>query len=668
MSTQDIDPRAVDDLARSGLTTTDMRAEPSMKAGFGTDIAGYHIPYFMRDGSRHPKMGRKRFLEPHPDGRKYDSPTAEQLAPDTTPPYFAPPETCDYSLPLKRKLIVEGEKKAVAAIKYLGVQAVGIGGCWNWSGIHDEDMKKTHRPHTLHPEIKKWLGNAKEVELAIDGDMATNENVAKAASALWWACRAEGINAVFVRLPPGMGMDDWIMAQPDGSALANFEALERFTGENLTPTSLPEMFRALGITTNNQGRAECNDRTLTRLMHRHPRYKQRLWVDMVKKRCMVDDEPFNDAITHSLLCELQEFFPTLSMNVCYQTLTKVAWERRRNLIAEWMQAQKWDGTPRLETFAATYLRAPPSPYLSRAFQNFMVAGVARMLKPGTKFDHMVVLQGKQGIGKTRAIHALFGTENVAIAPHTTAIGSRDWLDAGGSAWCLVLDELAGLSRVEHTELKSALSTESDTYRRAYRKDPETFPRMFVCAATTNEEVYLTDPTGNRRYWPVLCHGKVDVEGIARDRGQLWAEAFALHAKGFPFWDMPPEAEQGAFEAQEGAAVPDAGLELLEDVLARSRADRPECRPPVVLWKGANCYFVRSSLLMAALDGERAHNGTAKRVRSLMLKLTGWEVAVPRDHNRVQIRGYAVPVAEADAAPRTHYEQTWEATFGVERKY
>jgi Virulence-associated protein E/Domain of unknown function (DUF3854) len=672
MAAQDIDPRAVADLARSGLTTIDIHAEPVPTSSFG-GLPSYLIPYFQQDGTRHPKMARARWLEPHPQGARYWQPTREELNGDPTPPYFAPPETCDYTVPSRRKLIVEGEKKAVSAIKYLGLKAIGIGGCWNWAGLHDDDAKAAHQAHTLHPAIKRWLQGTETVELVIDGNMDTNENVAKAASALWWACRSEGINAVFVRLPGGLGLDDWIMAQPDGAALSNFELLPRTTGENLIATSLPEMFRALGIATNSKtGLPPVNDRVLLRLLHRHPRYKGRFWVDMVKKRCMVDDQPFHDAVTHGILCELQEFMPTLSMAVCYQTLTKLAWEQQRNLVVEWAESLVWDGTPRITNFAAAYLKCRSNAYLERAFPNFMVAAIARMRRPGTKFDHMIVLQGKQGIGKTRALHALFGPSNVAIAPHTTAIGSRDWLDAGGNAWCLVLDELAGLSRVEHTELKSALSTEEDTYRRAYRKDPETFPRMFVCAATTNEDTYLTDPTGNRRYWPVACGDRVDVAGITRDRDQLWAEAMAWHRDGFPFWELPPDAQQQAEEAQGEAFQPDEASEVVAEVVARAYAAREECRPPVVEWMGVPSYFVRTQTLARALGTEPSftrHSGINKRVRNIMAREhQGWAKAKPRGANMVQYNGYVMPVKRADDEPRTTYETTWEAQMGEERKF
>jgi hypothetical protein len=622
-------------------------------------------------------MYRVRMFDPHPShGGKYDQPAKEAIRHEhpSVPPYFAPPSTFDYSKPAARKLIVEGEKKTVAVLKYLGIPACGIGGCWNWTGIHPEDgEEQTHAAHQISSPIKEWLKlpDTKLVELVFDQDVMTKEQVTKAASALWWLVTELGYECNIVLVPKG-GIDDWIMSVPDGSARQLFEELPRIKGWQLPLTSAPEMFHALGITVNPKtGIPQTNERTVRRLLSRHPKYQRRLWVDLIKHACMADDEPFSDAVTFQWLNELQEFFPSLSMAVCYQTMVGIAWERPRNLIAEWAEKLVWDGTPRLASFASRYLKQADTAYSQRVFPNFLVAALARMFKPGTKFDHMLVLQGPQGIGKTRVLTALFGKDYASIAPHTTAIGSRDWLDAGGSGWCLILDELAGLSKVEHTELKTALSTERDTYRRAYRRDTETFPRMFVIAGTTNESVYLSDPTGNRRYWPVPCD-VVNVAAVERDREQLWAEAYHLYREGFDFWHLPEEAEAEARQHQDAAYVPDETEEVVEATLARAFAETEAARPPVFSYMGRECYFVGTIELMAAVSGEdRAfakNAGLGRRVRAAMTKQKQWLRAVVRAQSGVQRRGYVMACKDADAAPRTRFETSWETEFGQGSKY
>ena len=664
----DLDPRAIHDLARSGLASTDMLVE-NVPAPFGASSSGYLIPYFDAAGERHPKMFRMRLYEPDHNGGKYHQPTSEELGNDPTPPYFAHKDICDYTLPAPVKLIVEGEKKAVAAMKYLKLPAIGIGGCWNWAGLHREDEKAAHRARPVHPATMRWLkdGHTKSVEIVFDADMFTNENVCAAGSGLWWALREQGIEARFVVLPPGGGLDDWIMSQPDGAAREAFHRLPRITGENLPVTALNEMFKALGVTTSHKTGQPTHDERIThRLMTRHPRYAGRFWVDMVKHRVMVGDEPLTDPIATGILMELQEFMPKLPSGVAYQTLVRLAWQNQRNLVTEWLDEQTWDGVPRLSSFASRYLCADDTPFTKEAFPNFLTAAVARMFKPGTKFDHMLVLQGAQGIGKTRALIALFGKDYACIAPHTTAIGSRDWLDAGGNGWCLILDELAGLSRVEHGELKTALSTESDTYRRAYRKDPETFPRMFVCAATTNESVFLTDPTGNRRYWPVLCNG-VEVDAIVADRAQLWAEAVYLYRSGHAFWHLSPEATSEAEERQEQAHMPDHTEEVAQALLNRAYAVVASHRPPVVQYMGRACYFVGTQELMVAVAGEdfafAKNAGLTKRIRSAMMRIPGWTEANVYDTQRTRRRGYVMPIIEADAEPRVSYDVSWDELFG-----
>jgi hypothetical protein len=237
---------------------------------------------------------------------------------------------------------------------------------------------------------------------------------------------------------------------------------------------------------------------------------------------------------------------------------------------------------------------------------------------------------------------------------------------------LVLDELAGLSRVEHTELKSALSTESDTYRRAYRKDPETFPRMFVLAGTTNEATFLTDPTGNRRYWPVTA-SRVNVAKLETERDQLWAEAVALYRQGFDFWHLPPEAEDEAQQRQDDARIPDDTAEVVDLTLARAYAETTEARPPVIQYHGAPFYFVGSLVLMSAVAGEdhayAKNTGLSKRVRNAMLLRKDWtpaKVYVPGTN--IQRRGYIMSCKEADEAPRARFDTSWEAEFGQGSKF
>lgn len=672
MAATDLDPRAIQDLARSGLTSTDLLVE-NVPNPYGQS-AGYLIPYFDAEGKRHPKMFRQKLYEKRPDGGKYHQPSSEELSPDPTPPYFAPPSACDYGKVSARKLIVEGEKKAVAAIKYLGLPAIGIGGCANWHGIRSQEDEDARKPKVLNTQIKAWVKrpDTEMVEVCLDGDMMTNPNVAVAGNGLYWALRAEGIDAQFVVFPNGMGLDDWVMSLPPGTAPSEFEALPRIPGWRLPVTAAPEMFRAVGIkTVGKTGRPEYDERTIMHIINRHPAYMGRLWVDVVKKRPMDGEEPIHDGQSMKWLTDFQEFMPGLRLNIMHQAMTRVSSANRRNPVKEWLDTLVWDGKPRLERLAPDYFKADDNAFTRRAMVNFMVAAVARMVRAGTKFDNMLVLQGKQGIGKTRALIGLFGKDYACIAPHTTAIGSRDWLDAGGAGWCLILDELAGLTKVEHTELKTALSTESDTYRRAYRKDPEVFPRQFVCAATTNESVFLTDPTGNRRYWSIPCNDDIKVEKIIADREQLWAEAVEMNRQQHPFWSLSAEAEEELKKYHEQFFAVDDFTELVGEIVARAQADEQAHRPPVVTHFGAPHYFIGTSELAfaAAAVPSRYATGVSRRLANIVRKEhPEWVPVNVRDSNGVKRRGYVRRCDEVDALPRTTFDRDWESAFGRGSKF
>jgi predicted P-loop ATPase len=171
---------------------------------------------------------------------------------------------------------------------------------------------------------------------------------------------------------------------------------------------------------------------------------------------------------------------------------------------------------------------------------FFVSAVARIMKPGCKVDTMVVLEGPQGIGKSRLIQALFGVAwhcDIVEAP-----GALDFYQNLRGKWIGEFSELGSLGTADQNKVKQALSGTSDTYRASYGRNSKTYPRQFIFVGNTNKKEYLHDSTGARRYLPVECES-VEIDAVTPLVPQLWAEAVHRYQSGEKWWDIPGAAEE-----------------------------------------------------------------------------------------------------------------------------
>ena len=91
-----------------------------------------------------------------------------------------------------------------------------------------------------------------------------------------------------------------------------------------------------------------------------------------------------------------------------------------------------------------------------------------------------------------------------------------------------------MTKAQVETIKAFFSRPSDWLRPPYGRGMVDMKRPSVSIATTNASRYLKDPTGNRRWLPVAC-SLIDVEAIARDREQIFAEALAMYRAGRAWW-------------------------------------------------------------------------------------------------------------------------------------
>jgi predicted P-loop ATPase len=156
------------------------------------------------------------------------------------------------------------------------------------------------------------------------------------------------------------------------------------------------------------------------------------------------------------------------------------------------------------------------------------------MKPGCKFDSVLTLVGRQGIGKSTLLSRLGGSwynENVTLFNI-----SKDTADMLQGSWIIELGELVGFRKAEVESVKNFISRTEDRYRKAYGRNTDIFPRQCVFFGTTNEPVFLRDPTGNRRWWPVETGVNLPCRDIfseltPNEVAQIWAEAKEIYEAG-----------------------------------------------------------------------------------------------------------------------------------------
>ena len=157
----------------------------------------------------------------------------------------------------------------------------------------------------------------------------------------------------------------------------------------------------------------------------------------------------------------------------------------------------------------------------------------------------MILEGAQGIRKSTALRTLAGEY---FTDELADLGSKDAAMQTRGVWIIELSELDSLSHSEVARIKAFMSRTTDRFRPPYGMRLVESPRQCVFAGTVNHSTYLRDETGGRRFWPVAC-ARIDVDALARDRDQLWAEAKARFDAGVVWWLETVELVQMAVDQQ-----------------------------------------------------------------------------------------------------------------------
>lgn len=289
-------------------------------------------------------------------------------------------------------------------------------------------------------------------------------------------------------------------------------------------------------------------------------------------------------------------------------------ERRYHPIRDYISGFEWDGQDRIHTFLTKYMLADGTAYTREVSRLIFAGGIHRLYNPGCKFDVMPVLIGThQGEGKSTIVRWL-ATKDEYFSEVADFEGQKG-IEALEGSWINEVSELLALTKTKDQEaVKSFLTRQNDRYRMPFDKRVSDHPRQCIFIGTTNKEQFLTDKTGNRRFYPVRV-SQTGSELYKKENEvrhaieQCWAQAKALYDAGklTPYAD--PEMQDIIFKRQSDATEDDYRTGVIRDFL---ETREEVCIP--MLWYEA----------LKMKSDSRPTKRESNDIALIMQGMTGWE--------------------------------------------
>lgn len=275
-----------------------------------------------------------------------------------------------------------------------------------------------------------------------------------------------------------------------------------------------------------------NMENMCRILRKHPDFAGRFKYNVFKNTCEIrvgstwrDFQDSDILDIQSQISILFSIFGTVNKMMIYDAIMKVMSENQYDSAIDYIKSSTWDGTARLDTWMHDVYGAPDDVYHRAVASNFLKGLVKRVIEPGCKFDYVLVLEGRQGSKKSTSLAVLAGSE-LGHVETTMSTDTKDFFMQFQGNAIVEFSEGETLNRTEIKRMKAIITTQHDKFRPPFGKVSVDFPRRCIFAMTTNQDEYLKDETGNRRWLPVsLRIPQADTEWLSKNRGQLFAEAY-----------------------------------------------------------------------------------------------------------------------------------------------
>jgi putative DNA primase/helicase len=352
------------------------------------------------------------------------------------------------------------------------------------------------------------------------------------------------------------------------------------------------------------------------------------WFTEDAPQARTDGSPYPDWCEQDDLRLVAWFQRKLKMNVtpptAYRCARLVADKFRYHPVRDYLNGLVWDGKPRLIEWLIRYCNAgskpaQPEEYLKRVGPWFLISAVARIYQPGCQADHIIILEGEQGAGKS-TLASILAVKEEWFAVHAVDFHDKDAYQVLRGHWILELSELGNIKKGDTSKHKQFISQRTDTYRESYGTHVKHYKRQCVFVGTVDEGEYLKDDK-NRRFWPVnVSH--IDLDAVRQDVDQLWAETVAAYRENTHWYPNKNDSDESDMlkEEQEKRLTPDPWRDLIAETL-RDRLHRAIMANS----EKFECHITMGELLAAVhitvdLQGDGRHSvKLGKIVHSL-----GWE--------------------------------------------
>lgn len=314
------------------------------------------------------------------------------------------------------------------------------------------------------------------------------------------------------------------------------------------------------------------------ILSNDPRVKGRFGKNLFTQRTMVLDKlpwsdevnrDWNDTDDSGLRDFMEKYWKFTSPGKLLDAMNLVFEANSFHPVRDYLNGLTWDGTERLEDVLIDYLGAEDIPYTKAVCKLHLVAAVARVFRPGCKYDYMLTLTGKQGLGKSTLIRYLAGDQyfNDSI----TELKGKDTMEALQGSWLIELGEMSATKKADVETVKQFVAKTSDRYRPPYGRRTVDYPRQSIFWGTTNDIEFLRDKTGNRRFFPVDVGAQPCIKDVFEDlpaeRDQIWAEAVEIYKSGFRLY-LDEEMAEEAIRQQEAHAEESSKFGMVEEYLKR----------------------------------------------------------------------------------------------------
>lgn len=332
----------------------------------------------------------------------------------------------------------------------------------------------------------------------------------------------------------------------------------------------------------------------------------------------------NEHITREMLSVAQRLITsvTFSEDTLGAAIQMVARQNTFHPVQDWLNSLLWDSKLRIDTMLVDHFGVEDTPYARGISRRWLISAVERALNPGCMAKSMLIIEGAQDAGKSTALRTLCGVD--WFKDTTIDFSNKDRFGALRGVWIYELAEFDQYKGSDVAAVKSFISSPRDTYRPPYGRGDIKQPRSNVFVGTVNPDKYLTDTTGDVRYWPVKCvkfdaMNPINFKRIEDLRDQLWAEAVRAYYNG----------DKGFLDTPE--------LKNAHRVEALARHDDDPWEREVILYVDSHNGKIMhtSDIMRVALDIPLSRQSSREQGRvKRLLEQSGFEYASVRENGKV----------------------------------